>query len=85
MVVNITFGSRDCERTIFGNAIPATALLFAEFVIFADHVERKAVFRMTRISDLSTELLLLIASFLSQVDLLNVSLTDKHLRTSTQP
>jgi hypothetical protein len=37
------------------------------------------------ISDLSTELLLHIASFLSQVDLLNISLTDKHLRGCTEP
>lgn len=37
------------------------------------------------ISNLSTELLLHIASFLSQVDLLNISLTDKHLRGCTEP
>jgi hypothetical protein len=40
---------------------------------------------MTILIELSTELLLHVASFLPQVDLLNLSLTNKQLRNSTEP
>jgi hypothetical protein len=39
---------------------------------------------MLKITDLSTELLLSIASHLTQTDLLNVSVTSKHLRSETE-
>jgi hypothetical protein len=40
---------------------------------------------MPQLTDLSVELLLSVASFLTQLDLLNITLTNKYLRAATEP